>query len=484
MIPKIIHYCWISDEKDMPNDIKKCIESWHKHLPNYKFINWNDKNFDWNICEFTKYSREHNSYAFCSDYIRFWSIYNFGGIYLDSDVFVNRPFDELLNLKRIITKEILYKTNKYYESAIIGCEKHDKYIKEVLDWYTNCNEHFEPNKYIVSPDILTKILNKYNIRCINDIKDIKNEDDYINVLDVDTYFNMESDKAFAQHNFKNSWCGQVDNCLNHKDDIKIFLCAHKPIENYIPKNNKYIILAQNKSVIDDNHKVIYMTDYDFAKTHSVCYSEGCAMRYMYEHQEILPKYVGFGHYRRMFLEFVNAEKFIPRYINRHGAIIKTPWNHYNSMSKSNEGSMYACHPKDDTIDFIISVKEAAPEYWNTFTQLLTDNYQYACNIFAMKKEHFLEMAEMCFRVLDHYDKKRGYKNNEDVYNKMAKDPFVKNHCYDVNWHSRLQGFWLEWLTELYYRQKFGVENCYITEAGIPRNAKTKESDKVINYYYN
>ena len=56
MIPKIIHYCWISGEENMPDDIKQCISSWHKYLPDYQFINWNDSNFDWNICEFTKSS--------------------------------------------------------------------------------------------------------------------------------------------------------------------------------------------------------------------------------------------------------------------------------------------------------------------------------------------------------------------------------------------------------------------------------------------
>ena len=39
MIPKIIHYCWLSGAP-YPNKIKKCIESWHRVLPDYEFVLW------------------------------------------------------------------------------------------------------------------------------------------------------------------------------------------------------------------------------------------------------------------------------------------------------------------------------------------------------------------------------------------------------------------------------------------------------------
>ena len=141
MIPKIIQYCWISGEDNMPPDIKKCVESWHKHLPDYQFINWNDSNFDWNKNSFTKHCRENNLFAFCSDYIRYWAIYNYGGFYLDTDVMVYKSFDELLKLKRVITREVLFKKNNYLESAIMGGEKGDSAFGDIVDWYDNCQEN-------------------------------------------------------------------------------------------------------------------------------------------------------------------------------------------------------------------------------------------------------------------------------------------------------------------------------------------------------
>ena len=75
------------------------------------------------------------------------------------------------------------------------------------------------------------------------------------------------------------------------------------------------------------------------------------------------------------------------------------------------------------------------------------------------------MCEMCFRVLDHFDRKQGYKNNEDVRLKMENNKYTNKMPYGFDWQVRLQGFLLEWLTELYYRHKFGIEKCYKSEAG-------------------
>ena len=37
MIPKIIHFCWLSDDK-YPEKIRYCIESWKKFLPDYEIL--------------------------------------------------------------------------------------------------------------------------------------------------------------------------------------------------------------------------------------------------------------------------------------------------------------------------------------------------------------------------------------------------------------------------------------------------------------
>lgn len=468
MIPKIIHYCWISGEDNMPDDIKKCIESWHKYLPDYEFINWNDSNFDWNISEFTKQCRKNNSYAFCSDYIRVWAIYNYGGFYLDTDVEVFKSFDELLPLHRVVTNEKPY-MNGYLETAIIGGEKGDMLLGKVVDFYNTLDTGYDwKGLYRTSPDVFTELAKKYCNVNYTPFLISSDTNKTLNVLDW-KYFSGSYDFAFAEHKFKNSWCREDNGWdIGKEHDLSIFVCAHKPFDtSIIPDNKHYTIISQSREVKDDNHNVIYIDDDSFTKTHNKCYSEGCAIRYLYNHPELLPSYVGINHYRRYFVDFFNRELFISHFLEKGLTIRQHPFDHASSDRKNNKGAMFNDHPKKEAKAFVDSVKEAAPEYWDTFQELLNDNLQYGCNILIMKKEDFLEMCELCFRVLDYYDKKQGFKNNTDVLHKILKyereEDWIK---FDVEWQARLQGFWLEFLTELYARQKYGVKNMYLSKVGI------------------
>lgn len=94
-IPKVIHYCWFGGG-ELPEQDKKCIESWKKYCPDYKIIRWDESNYD--ICK-NKYMREayeHKMWGFVPDYARLDIIYQNGGIYLDTDVELVRNMDELL----------------------------------------------------------------------------------------------------------------------------------------------------------------------------------------------------------------------------------------------------------------------------------------------------------------------------------------------------------------------------------------------------
>lgn len=99
--------------------IKACIESWHKHCPDYEFVEWNEDNFDVNYNDFTKQSYELKQYAFTSDVVRLFALYNYGGIYLDTDVFMYKPLDEFLNDQGFTG----FEDTNYPVTATMGCEK-------------------------------------------------------------------------------------------------------------------------------------------------------------------------------------------------------------------------------------------------------------------------------------------------------------------------------------------------------------------------
>ena len=103
-IPKIIHYCWFGGGTISPEN-RKCMESWEKYCPDYKIIEWNEQNFDISKNRYVQQAYEAKKYAFVSDYARLAVVYEHGGIYLDTDVELVRPLDELLEHKGFIGME-------------------------------------------------------------------------------------------------------------------------------------------------------------------------------------------------------------------------------------------------------------------------------------------------------------------------------------------------------------------------------------------
>ena len=137
MIPKIIHYCWLSGEK-YPESLRRCLDTWHKHFPDYELRLWDINSFDFNSVPFTRDALAARKWAFVSDYIRLHALYTYGGIYLDMDVVAFGPIDDLLDNRFFSGLEMRDKehTEIYLEAAIMGAEKGHPFIKEALDLYT------------------------------------------------------------------------------------------------------------------------------------------------------------------------------------------------------------------------------------------------------------------------------------------------------------------------------------------------------------
>lgn len=130
-IEKKIHYCWLGGNEKSELVIR-CIRSWEKYAPDYEIIEWNEKNFNFeNSNQYVREAMQNEKWAFVTDYMRLSILYNEGGIYLDTDVELRKPLDDLLNNKSFIGVESL----NTICTAVIGSQRKVIWIEKLLEKY-------------------------------------------------------------------------------------------------------------------------------------------------------------------------------------------------------------------------------------------------------------------------------------------------------------------------------------------------------------
>jgi len=118
MIPKIIHYCWLSNDP-FPKDIEVHMKTWKEKLPGYEFRHWNFERFPKDKSQWVSEAFDAKKYAYAADYIRLYALYTEGGIYMDTDVEVVKPFDKFLQLPYMVGTE----GQGWIEAGVFGSEK-------------------------------------------------------------------------------------------------------------------------------------------------------------------------------------------------------------------------------------------------------------------------------------------------------------------------------------------------------------------------
>lgn len=156
MIPKIIHYVWINNNP-YPEKVKWCLNTWKEFLPDYELVKWDYSKIKDIDNPFHLEAIKVGKYAFAADYIRLYALYNYGGIYLDTDVQVLKNFDDLLGNQCFLGREKWLhlhndKQELYPTSHCIGAIRNHPYIKQCLDYYQG--RHFITSTNVSLPEHL------------------------------------------------------------------------------------------------------------------------------------------------------------------------------------------------------------------------------------------------------------------------------------------------------------------------------------------
>ena len=134
MIPKTIHYCWLSDDP-IPEKFKEYMNGWHEKLIDYEFVKWDFTKFDINQSEWVKQAFECRKYAFACDFIRLYAVYNYGGIYMDMDIEVIKSFNPVIDKPYVFAYE--GKKNHGIEAGCFGAEKNNEFLGRCLEYYND-----------------------------------------------------------------------------------------------------------------------------------------------------------------------------------------------------------------------------------------------------------------------------------------------------------------------------------------------------------
>lgn len=198
MIPKKIHYCWFG-KNEKSELIKNCIESWKKYCSDCEIIEWNESNFDVNQNIYTKEAYEKQKWAFVSDYARLWAVYNYGGIYLDTDVELIKNIDFVFDNENFFC----YENDTYINTGLgFGAVEKSKIVKEIMSDYDNIHFIQKNGKLDLTPcpQRNTKILNNIDKNLF-----VTYPKEMFNPIDYNTKVKNITDRTVAIHWYGSSW---------------------------------------------------------------------------------------------------------------------------------------------------------------------------------------------------------------------------------------------------------------------------------------
>lgn len=206
-IPKVIHYCWFSG-REIPDYLKKCMESWQEKCPDYEIRRWDESNYDISKNRYMKQAYEAGKWGFVPDYARLDILYHHGGFYLDTDVELLRSLDTLR------TQGAFCGVEKWGNINMGGCSgavKHHPMLKRMLEYRENAVFRYADGSwnpatcgvYETIPFIQSGMRVDNSIWRINDMTVFSS--DFFHPYDYMSGKTVLTENTYSVHHFNGGW---------------------------------------------------------------------------------------------------------------------------------------------------------------------------------------------------------------------------------------------------------------------------------------
>ena len=212
LIPSIIHYCWFG-KGEMPQKEKEYVEGWKRKCPDYKIICWNENNFDVEKNVFLKWAYKNRKWAFVSDYVRMYVLYEYGGIYLDTDVELIKNLDELTYQYAYMGME---ESGCAASGLGMGTVAKNPIIKEIIDEYESIDDREIKSWkfYEVNAKRESDVLRKYGFKANNQYQIIEDiaifPSEFFSPVQVGKKEMNITENTFSIHHYHYSWLDETE----------------------------------------------------------------------------------------------------------------------------------------------------------------------------------------------------------------------------------------------------------------------------------
>ena len=214
-IPKIIHTFWFSDKPGIPEKYLKYIDSWKKYAPDCEIKIWTlDTYRPMAKCLFFEQAIEAKMWAFATDYARADVLRRYGGIYMDMDVEMLKPIEDL-----------------FFNDAYMSFEAGHPIIEEICKDYESRPFVKEDGSLDLStcPVRFTKVIEKHGLvknggfQFVEDITVYPFE--VLTGKSFDTGIIYQTELSYTLHHHKGSWVpgAAKDAMENRYAEINMFL---------------------------------------------------------------------------------------------------------------------------------------------------------------------------------------------------------------------------------------------------------------------